>query len=30
VILLAGGYATHTSDTVTIHVNSYKVAAGLL
>jgi acetoin utilization deacetylase AcuC-like enzyme len=30
VILLAGGYAARTEDTVTIHVNTYKVAAGLL
>jgi acetoin utilization deacetylase AcuC-like enzyme len=29
-ILLAGGYAGRTEDTVTIHVNTYKVAAGLL
>ncbi len=29
-ILLAGGYAARTDDTVTIHVNTYKVAAGLL
>lgn len=29
-ILLAGGYAARTEDTVTIHVNTYKVAAGLL
>jgi acetoin utilization deacetylase AcuC-like enzyme len=30
VILLAGGYAARTEDTVTIHVNTYKVAAGIL
>jgi len=30
VILLAGGYAARTEDTVTVHVNTYKVAAGLL
>ena len=30
VILLAGGYAARTEDTVTIHANTYKVAAGLL
>ncbi len=30
VILLAGGYAARTEDTVTIHVNTYKAAAGLL
>jgi acetoin utilization deacetylase AcuC-like enzyme len=29
-ILLAGGYAARTEDTVTIHVNTYKAAAGLL
>jgi acetoin utilization deacetylase AcuC-like enzyme len=29
-ILLAGGYAYDTRDTVRIHVNTYKVAAGLL
>ncbi len=29
-ILLAGGYAARTEDTVTVHVNTYKVAAGLL
>jgi len=29
-ILLAGGYAARTEDTVAIHVNTYKVAAGLL
>jgi acetoin utilization deacetylase AcuC-like enzyme len=29
-ILLAGGYAARTEDTVTIHVNTYKVAAALL
>jgi acetoin utilization deacetylase AcuC-like enzyme len=29
-ILLAGGYAARTEDTVTIHANTYKVAAGLL
>lgn len=28
-ILLAGGYAANTADTVTIHVNTYKVAASL-
>jgi acetoin utilization deacetylase AcuC-like enzyme len=30
VILLAGGYANDTRDTVRIHVNTYKVAAGIL
>jgi len=30
VILLAGGYASRTEDTVTVHANTYKVAAGLL
>jgi acetoin utilization deacetylase AcuC-like enzyme len=30
VILLAGGYAARTEDTVTIHANTYKVAAGIL
>jgi acetoin utilization deacetylase AcuC-like enzyme len=30
VILLAGGYASRTEDTVIIHANTYKVAAGLL
>ena len=30
VILLAGGYAARTEDTVTIHANTYKVAAGFL
>ncbi len=30
VILLAGGYAARTEDAVTVHVNTYKVAAGLL
>jgi acetoin utilization deacetylase AcuC-like enzyme len=29
-ILLAGGYAARTEDTVTTHVNTYKVAAGIL
>jgi acetoin utilization deacetylase AcuC-like enzyme len=29
-ILLAGGYAYDTNDTVRIHVNTYKVAAGVL
>jgi len=30
VILLAGGYAYDTRDTVRVHVNTYKVAAGIL
>jgi acetoin utilization deacetylase AcuC-like enzyme len=30
VILLAGGYGVRTEDTVTVHVNTYKVAAGIL
>ncbi len=29
-ILLAGGYAARTEDTVTVHVNTYKVATGLI
>lgn len=30
VILLAGGYAFNTADTVQVHVNTYKVAVGVL
>ena len=28
-VLLAGGYAARTEDTVTIHANTYKIASGL-